>query len=112
MVVLKKIKASSLIETIIASVIIVIVFSMAILILHSVFKHKISNNTSSLHNHIYELEYRIQHKNIVIPYQETFEDWEITIHEVQENLTPWIVCKAEHLKTKKIVTKRSIYVAE
>lgn len=101
-----------MIETIIASVIIVLVFSMAILILHAVFKHKISNNTSHLNNHIYELEYRIQHKNIVIPYQETFENWEITIQQVQENLSPWIVCKAEHVKTKKIVLKKKVYVAE
>lgn len=112
MVVLKKIKASSLIETITASVIIVIIFSMSLFILQRVFENKINNDTSVIINHIHQLEYRLKNNDISIPYQETFENWEITIQPVEENMTPWIVCKAAHIKTKKIVTKKKIYVVE
>lgn len=112
MVVLKKIKASSLIETITASVIIVIVFSMALLILHSVFTHKINNDTSVLFNHIHQLEYRLKNKQIKLPYQETFDHWEIEIVAKNENLTPWIEINAAHLVTKKRVQKKSIYATD
>ena len=57
MVVLKKIKASTLVETITAAVIIVIVFSIALLTLNNVFAHKIKSDTSRIDNYLNELVY-------------------------------------------------------
>ncbi|MGV8947182.1 MAG: hypothetical protein ACOH1N_12185 [Lutibacter sp.] len=110
MVVLKKIKASTLVETITASIIIVIVFAIASLTLNNVFASTINNDTDQIENHLYKLEYQYVNHKISIPYNEAYENWELNISKAEENGTNWIVFKAINTITKKVVIKRRMYV--
>jgi len=112
MVVLKKIKASTLVETITASVIIIIVFAIASLTLNNVFASTIKNDTNQIENHIQKLEYQYVNNNISIPYNEEHKNWEISISKVEENNIGWLMFKAENSITKKSIVKRRMYVEE
>lgn len=79
MVILKKVRASTLVETLIASVIIVVVFVIASLSLNSIFKGVVEKNDTSLLNRTKELMYLTKHDKIQIPYYEDTSQWEITI---------------------------------
>lgn len=112
MVVLKKIKASTLVETITASIIISIVFVIASLTLNNVFASTIKNDTNQIENYIHKLEYQYINDKIAIPYHENFENWELSITKVEENNINWVVFKAENGTTKKSVLKKRMYVEE
>ena len=72
MVVLKKMKASTLVETITASVIIIIVFAIASLTLNNVFSSTINNDTNQIENHLYKLEYQYVNNKLLIQYNEVY----------------------------------------
>jgi hypothetical protein len=57
MVILKKIKASTLMETLVATVLIIIVFIIASMILNNLFFNTIKNNTTQIDAHLNELQY-------------------------------------------------------
>ena len=99
MVVLKKINASTLMETLVATVLIVVVFMMASLILNNTFSSYIKNNKHGLKNHIYELEYLYVSDKISLPYNSEYKDWSISIFEVIESSD--IIISAIQNETKK-----------
>ncbi|WP_281987702.1 hypothetical protein [Aquimarina aggregata] len=80
MVVLKKIKAATLIETLTASVLIIIVFMIASLSFNNIFNNHVKRDTSSIDNRIKELEYLVLHEQLKIPYSEDFAGWDIYIN--------------------------------
>ncbi len=79
MVILKKIKAATLIEVLTASVLIIIVFMVASLSFNNVFANQIKRDHSAIENRVKELEYFSIHRIIKIPYAEDFQGWEIMI---------------------------------
>lgn len=79
MAVLKKILGSTLMETMVATVLIVVLFLMASLILNSVFASSIKGDTQNVSARISELEYQHQNGLITLPYFETYNDWEISL---------------------------------
>jgi len=79
MVILKKIRAATLVETLTASVLIIIVFMIASLSFNNIFTNHIKRDHSSIANRIKELEYQILHNKLIIPYTEDFGNWEIEI---------------------------------
>ncbi|MBW1296908.1 hypothetical protein [Aquimarina litoralis] len=79
MVILKKIRAATLIETLTASVLIIIVFMIASLSFNNIFSNHLSGDRSAIENRIKELEYQVLHQNIKLPYTEDFDTWEIEI---------------------------------
>ena len=79
MVVLKKIKSATLVEAIIATVLIVVVFMIASLVINNLLLNNFSKNTHLVETRLNELEYQLQNEKIHLPYQEVYEDWEITI---------------------------------
>ncbi len=81
--VLKKIRSATLIETLTASVLIVVVFMVASVILNNIFSGTIQRDTSGIKMRILELNYLMLHDKIRIPYVEDFGRWEIEI--VSEN---------------------------
>lgn len=105
MVVLKKIKASTLMETLVATVLIVIIFILASMILNNLFSNSIKNNTGIIETQLSELQYFYEHGKLQLPYQETFKDWNIRINEFEENGKNFIEFEAIHSKTKKNVTR-------
>ncbi len=79
MVVLKKIRAATLIETLTASVLIIIVFMIASLSFNNIFNTHVKRNQSAIENRIKELEYLSLHQKIKLPYSEDFAGWDIEI---------------------------------
>lgn len=108
MAVLKKIKSATLIEAVVATVLIVIIFIIASLILNNLVLNTFSKNTHPIENRINELEYQIQNNNIKLPYQERYKNWGITI--VQEKIGSQLVIniEAQNSDNKKEITKKSI----
>lgn len=79
MVVLKKIRAATLVEVLTASVLIIVVFMIASLSFNNVFNNQLKGDQSSIDNKAKELEYLLIHKKIKTPYIEDFDGWEIRV---------------------------------
>ncbi len=101
MVVLKKIRAATLIETLTASVLIIIVFMIASLSFNSIFTNHQKRNLSSIENRVKELEYLIINNKLKIPYAEDFGAWEIEIL-IHNKQTTLYYQKEEQKLTKQI----------
>jgi len=79
MAVLKKIKASTLMETLIATVLIMVIFVVASLILNNLFSNSIKKNTRGITAKLNEIEYLYINDKIVLPYYDDYESWMISI---------------------------------
>ena len=99
MVILKKVKAATLMETLVATVLIVLVFMISTFLLNSLFNNTIRSNTDSVKNHIHELMYLSQHDKLIIPYDDEFDSWDISIERDDSKL----IFEAQHKENKKIV---------
>ncbi|AXG69206.1 hypothetical protein KORDIASMS9_01426 [Kordia sp. SMS9] len=99
MVVLKKIKAATLMETLVATVLIVLVFMISTFLLNSLFNTTVRQNTDALKTHISELAYLSKHHQISIPYDEEFNNWEIFVAREGKKL----IFEASHKETQKTI---------
>ncbi|KQC29378.1 hypothetical protein [Flagellimonas eckloniae] len=79
MVVLKKLKASTLMETMVATVLIVVIFMLSSLILNSLFSAQVKGNLQPIKSHLNQLEYQYVNQKINLPYYEEWKTWDITI---------------------------------
>ncbi len=77
MVILKKVRGSTLMETMVATVLIMIIFLMASMILNNSFQSFVNGNTEVFENHLRKVEYELLHKENLEPKNETFNNWEI-----------------------------------
>jgi ABC-type dipeptide/oligopeptide/nickel transport system permease component len=75
----KKIKGSTLLETVIATVIILAVFFVSSLIVNNIAKQLLTSNHYEIENRIEQLNYLRSHKAIDLPYEEEYQDYEIYI---------------------------------
>lgn len=80
MAVLTKIKASTLMETMVATVLIVVIFMFSSLILNSLFSAQVKGNLQPIKSHLHQLEYQYTNQKINLPYYEEWKTWEITIN--------------------------------
>lgn len=106
MVILKKVKSATLIEALVATVLIVIVFMIASLILNNLVLNTFSKNTHAIENRINELEYEVQNTNIKLPYQEKHNNWEISILEERIETKLIISIHATNTSSKKEIVKQ------
>lgn len=104
MAVLKKIKASTLMETLVATVLIVIVFMMASMTLNTLFANTVANNTSEVEQELLFLQYQYVNEQIQLPYSDELGDWEIMVETQDWNSKKQVIFSAEHLLTKKKVS--------
>ncbi len=110
MVVLKKlyfdcrIKGATLIETLVATVLIVFIFMLASMILNNLFSNTIFNSTQAVENHLYELQYLEQHEQLELPYTETYQNWNVNIENFKENDKSITEFEAINLKTNKTIS--------
>lgn len=111
MALLKKLRSATLIESLLATVLIVVVFLMASLILNNLLQNSFSNNTHSVEQRITELEYQLQHNNIRLPYTEEYNNWDIEIKQESKDNYTWIYTSAVKTGSNKEVTKRRLYEA-
>jgi len=102
----KKLKGSTLVETLVASVIIIVIFSITSLTLNTVFINTINANTSVIDVHMNKLNYLYHHQKIDTKYQENFKNWEIKFLKQIENRISFTSLEAVNTKTKKTISKK------
>lgn len=105
MAVLKKVNASTLMETLVASVLIVLVFMITSMILNNMFSNSIKNSTRDIDAHLNELEYLYKTEKLTIPYQDDHNNWQITIEATTENGSKSVQFEALNSTTNKNITK-------
>jgi len=108
MAILKKIKGSTLMETLVATVLIIIIFMVASIILNNIFSNSINSNTDAINTHLTELHYLEINNKIELPYKESLGDWNITIDSFKDNLNTIIELEANNIKTNKTILKQYI----
>jgi len=109
MVVLKKIRASTLMETLVATVLIIVIFTMASLVMNSLLGTSVSANTQPIRERMQELEYQYKNALISVPYIEDWKGYEITVEKAQLGRSSVIRLEALTKDNKKTVTT---YVVE
>lgn len=90
-------------ETMVATVLIVVLFLMASMILNSVFASSIKGNTQNVSARINELEYQYANGLILAPYFETYNDWEIVLEIQNIKNDELLNIEATHIKTNKTI---------
>ena len=104
-----KLKASTLIEVLVASVLIIVVFTIASLTLNNVFKSTIASNTHAIDSHINKLIYLYQHNKIGEKYQEDYKNWSISFSQQNNNNNiSFVIVEAVQTGTKKKISKKII----
>ncbi len=104
----KKIKSATLMETLMATTIIFVVFVIASLILNNTFRTMVKNDTFALENRLELLHYQYIHKSIHLPYYESFQNFEITIQRMEEESLNYIIYSATKKTDQKQVKIRTI----
>lgn len=105
MVILKKIKSSTLIETIVATVIIITVFMVSSLILNNLFSNVIANNIRPIEAEINKIHYLYNNGKVTLPYFDEINDWTISAKKYNEFNVSKIEFQAVNRKTKKVILK-------
>ena len=108
MAVLKKIKASTLMETLVATILLIIVFMITSLTVNNLFGNTVKYNTRPVITYMHELEYRYQHGQLQLPYTETYANWEISISGDLRDEVFYVTFEAVHPEQQKTITKSSI----
>lgn len=84
MALLRKVRAASLVETLTASVIIVVVFMIASLSFNNVFRNSVKANDDLLQNRLQEIEYLARNGKILYPFFEEGTYWTISAENTEE----------------------------
>ena len=112
MAVLKKIRSATLVEAMVATVLIVVVFMIASLVMNNLLLNTFSRNTHAIDSRMKELEYNIKNENIETPYSEEYNGWRISIDKTaDEQGIVWLNHKAVNLQNGKEVTNSTVYEA-
>ena len=98
MVILNKIRGATLVETLVASALIVLVFLMASLCFNNIFESVVKNNTAPLHTRIAELQYLTEHQKVDLPFYEESPVWNISIQPQGEKIILEASFKPNELK--------------
>lgn len=105
MVILKKVNASTLMETLVASVLIVVIFMLSSMILNNLYSNTLKRDTRNIEARLDELYYRYNCRTLTIPYQDDFMNWHISIFQVNDHDKAQIVFEAFNNSRKKTLTK-------
>jgi len=102
----KKVRASSLTEVLVATVLILVVFGIAVVTFDSTLQSTINRNTQPIETELNELQYLYKNGKIKPPFKDAIGNWEITIEKkVLQNET-FIFFDAVHKMSKKTITKK------
>jgi len=112
MVILKKIKSATLVEVIVASVLIVIIFMIASIVLNNVMLNAFSKNTHPIENRLNELEYEQRNGMVKLPYKEKYKGWEIEIKTNYLDSKQELIILAINEINNKQITRNRIYVEQ
>ncbi len=109
MALLKKLKSATLIEALVATIIIIIIFMISSLILNNLLATSFSKNTHGVENRIHEIIYSFDNNKFKLPYNEEYEQWDIEVFSEGNENIPLLFCRAVHKDSKREVIKISYY---
>jgi len=92
-------------ETMVATVLIVIIFMVASLTMNNLFNNVIKYSTTDVETYINKLEYQYQHQRIELPHEEIYNQWELSISKEIQGELPYIVIEANHIENKKVLKR-------
>ncbi|BFP40656.1 hypothetical protein FGF1_15010 [Flavobacteriaceae bacterium GF1] len=101
MALLKKIRASTLMETMVATILIVIIFMVASLIMNSLMAAQVTANTGNISERLHRLEYQYVNGLLQLPYQEDWNDWSIRAILEKDINVPVVRLEATHKTSQK-----------
>lgn len=101
MAVLKKVKSATLVEALTATVLIVIIFVVASLVINNLLLNTYSSKTQGIDNRLSELQYLIANKKIVLPYSEEAAGWKVDAKMVNHDNASWVILTATNSRTGK-----------
>ena len=101
----QKIRAATLMETMVATTIILVVFVIASFILNTTYRGVVQHNTFALENRLEQLYYLYQHKQLELPHDETFNTTEISIIREEVNGVSYIAFEAKKKEATKAVIR-------
>lgn len=95
-----KVKSSSLIETVVATVIIIVVFTIASLTITNVMRGITKSNTFKVQSRLDFLFYKLDNEELTLPYEEDYEMFTIELFSLEEDDIKSVVLKATHKEGK------------
>ena len=95
-------------ETMVATVLIVIIFMMTSMVLNSLFSNSLQRN-NNIAERLYQLQYQYKHKIFIVPYSEDFEGWEISVSQEVNNGVEHMLFKAINIQSKKTLVNHIIH---
>lgn len=72
-------------ETMVATVLIIVIFMLSSLIMNSLFATQMGENHTALDSHLDKLEYLQGNRKIILPYYEEWDGWKITLQNPDEH---------------------------
>lgn len=106
MVVLKKIHAATLMETMVATVLIIIIFMLASTVMNNVFQATVQGSSQTVIERTQKLEYELSRGSIQLPYFEELEGWEIEISNEEIGTANEVVLKVSEIDSGKQIISR------
>ena len=92
-------------ETLVATVLLIVVFTVASLTVNNLFGNTVTYDTRAVHTHLNALEYRYQNQQLTLPHSETYLNWNIAVSPVMQQQTACVSFEAVNPETKKTITK-------
>ena len=102
-----KLKASSLTEVLVATVIILLIFAIAMATIDNVLFNSVKNKTHFIETELNQLVYEYKNGKIKLPYSSEEKNWFINSIITTENNTSIIIFEATHSITKQKITKKT-----
>lgn len=101
----KKVKASSLLEVLVATLIIMATLTISIVILNNLMSNAVKNSTKFVDTELQKLHYQYRQNLITFPYTSEENDWLISIEKEKNVKVPAVLFEAIHKTSQK---KRSL----
>jgi Tfp pilus assembly protein PilV len=106
---LKKIRSATLLEALVSTILIVVIFMIASLVINNLLMNSFKNNTHSIEAKIAEIEYQVRNKIVDFPYVESYNGWDILVTDNIEDNKEWVVITAENKTVDKEIRKTFLH---
>jgi len=104
-----KVKSSSITETIVASTIILIVFTITIFSLNNILQQRITNDTSKIDQVLNEITYKANFKKLTVPDSFNEGNWIVNLTKEKEGDYTLINISAVHKNSNKKVERKIVF---
>ena len=96
MALLKRIRASTLMETMVATVLIVVIFMIASLVMNNIFGNTVKFATGKSDYYLNKLEYQIKKGHLQVPFSDSYDTWEIEAQYIIDHNRSYIKLEARN----------------